>query len=281
MKRAPAAILLAVLLALLFPLGAFAQAAGGTPTASAGGAPAASAAGTPGGQNAGNLPVPFVDLNVRSARNNREVVLSVQILLLLTVLAIAPSILILTTCFLRIAIVFDFIRRALSLNTSPPNQVMMGLALFLTLFIMWPTFTTIYQNSVKPFGDGKIGVQEMFTGAEKPLRTFMFNQMGNDADSIRLFMSMRGLPKPDTRADVPTYVLIPAFVIHEMTVAFKIGILLFIPFIIIDMVVASTLMSMGMIMLPPVMISTPFKLILFVLVNGWGMLTEQIVRSFK
>jgi len=281
MKRAPAAILLAVLLALLFPLGAFAQAAGGTPTASAGGAPAASAAGTPGGQNAGNLPVPFVDLNVRSARNNREVVLSVQLLLLLTVLAIAPSILILTTCFLRIAIVFDFIRRALSLNTSPPNQVMMGLALFLTLFIMWPTFTTIYQNSVKPSGDGKIGVQEMFTGAEKPLRTFMFNQMGNDADSIRLFMSMRGLPKPDTRADVPTYVLIPAFVIHEMTVAFKIGILLFIPFIIIDMVVASTLMSMGMIMLPPVMISTPFKLILFVLVNGWGMLTEQIVRSFK
>jgi flagellar biosynthetic protein FliP len=121
----------------------------------------------------------------------------------------------------------------------------------------------------------------MFTGAEKPLRNFMFSQMANDADSIRLFMSMRNLPKPNTRADVPTFVLIPAFVIHEMTVAFKIGILLFIPFIIIDMVVASTLMSMGMIMLPPVMISTPFKLILFVLVNGWGMLAEQIVRSFK
>jgi flagellar biosynthetic protein FliP len=269
MKKAPAAILVAILLFSLLPLPAIAQAAGG-PTA-----------GGPAGRNAGNLPVPFVDFNVRTARNNQEVVLSVQLLLLLTVLAIAPSILILTTCFLRIAIVFDFIRRALSLNTSPPNQVMMGLALFLTLFIMWPTLNTIYQNSLKPFGDGKIGVQEMFTGVEKPLRTFMFNQMGNDADSIRLFMSMRGLPKPDTRADVPTFVLIPAFVIHEMTVAFKIGILLFIPFIIIDMVVASTLMSMGMIMLPPVMISTPFKLILFVLVNGWGMLTEQIVRSFK
>ncbi|MGA2975102.1 MAG: flagellar type III secretion system pore protein FliP, partial [Spirochaetia bacterium] len=161
------------------------------------------------------------------------------------------------------------------------NTVMMGLALFLTLFIMWPTFNDIYQNSLKPFSDGKIGLSDMYTNAEKPLRLFMYRQMGNDADSIRLFMSMRGLAKPNTLADVPTYVLIPAFVIHEMTVAFKIGILLFIPFIIIDMVVASTLMSMGMIMLPPVMISTPFKLILFVLVNGWGMLTEQIVRSFK
>ena len=277
MKKAPAAILVAILLLSLLPLPAIAQAAAIAPSAAAGGP----TAGGPAGRNAGNLPVPFVDFNVRTARNNQEVALSVQLLLLLTVLAIAPSILILTTCFLRIAIVFDFIRRALSLNTSPPNQVMMGLALFLTLFIMWPTLNTIYQSSLKPFGDGKIGVQEMFTGVEKPLRTFMFNQMGNDADSIRLFMSMRGLPKPDTRADVPTFVLIPAFVIHEMTVAFKIGILLFIPFIIIDMVVASTLMSMGMIMLPPVMISTPFKLILFVLVNGWGMLTEQIVRSFK
>ncbi len=218
---------------------------------------------------------------MRTARNNQEVVLSVQLLLLLTVLAIAPSILILTTCFLRIAIVFDFIRRALSLQSSPPNQVMMGLALFLTLFIMWPTFNDIYQNSLKPFGDGKIGLDQMFSTAEKPLRIFMFKQMGNDAGSIQLFMSMRGLAKPRTLADVPTYVLIPAFVIHEMTVAFKIGILLYIPFIIIDLVVASTLMSMGMIMLPPVMISTPFKLILFVLVDGWGLLTMQLVRSFR
>ena len=156
-------------------------------------------------------------------------------------------------------------------------QVLVGIVIGGLIGYFFPHTGT----ALKPFGDGKIGVEEMFTGAEKPLRTFMFNQMGNDSDSIRLFMSMRGLQKPNTRADVPTYVLIPAFVIHEMTVAFKIGILLFIPFIIIDMVVASTLMSMGMIMLPPVMISTPFKLILFVLVNGWGMLTEQIVRSFK
>jgi flagellar biosynthetic protein FliP len=261
MKKTTAVLLIGVWFALVVPSGVSAQAAG---TAS----------------SAATLGIPFVGLNVRPAANNQEVVLSVQILLLLTVLSIAPSILILTTCFLRIAIVFDFIRRALSLQTSPPNQVLMGLALFLTLFIMWPTFNTIYQTSLKPFGDGKIGIAEMYTNAEKPLRQFMFRQVGSDTDSIRMFMSMRNLAKPATQADVPTDVLIPAFVIHEMTQAFKIGILLFIPFIVIDMVVASTLMSMGMIMLPPVMISTPFKLILFVLVNGWGLLTEQLIRSF-
>jgi flagellar biosynthesis protein FliP len=227
------------------------------------------------------LPFPFVDLNVRQAEGNQEVVLSVQMLLLLTVLSIAPSILILMTCFLRIAIVFDFVKRALSLQNAPPNQVMMGLALFLTVFIMWPTLTDVYNNSLKPFGDGTIGLNEMFSKAEKPLRLFMFRQMGDDGENIRLFMSMAKLAKPSTLADVPTWVLIPAFVLHEMTVAFKIGILLYIPFIIIDMVVASTLMSMGMIMLPPVMISTPFKLILFVLVDGWGLLTMQLVKSFK
>jgi len=121
----------------------------------------------------------------------------------------------------------------------------------------------------------------MYTNAEKPVRLFMYRQLGTDTEPIKLFMRLRGLPKPATLADVPTYVLIPAFVLHEMTVAFKIGILLFLPFIIIDLVVASTLMSMGMIMLPPVMISMPFKLILFVLVDGWGLITMQLVRSFK
>jgi flagellar biosynthesis protein FliP len=229
----------------------------------------------------GTLPIPFIDLNVRPAQGNQETALSIQLLLLLTVLAIAPSILILMTCFLRISIVFDFVKRALSLQNAPPNQVLMGLALFLTVFIMWPTLTEVYNNSLRPFGEGSIGLSEMYTNAEKPLRLFMFRQMGNDAENIRLFMSMAKLEKPATLADVPTWVLIPAFVLHEMTVAFKIGILLYIPFIVIDMVVASTLMSMGMIMLPPVMISTPFKLILFVLVDGWGLITMQLVRSFR
>ena len=275
MSRILATVLLVALCAAILPLGAFAQ------TMGAPAAPPGPAAPRVGAGGAATLPVPYVDFNVRTARSNQEVVLSVQLLLLLTVLALAPSILILTTCFLRIAIVFDFVKRALSLQSAPPNQVMMGLALFLTLFIMWPTFNQIYETSLKPFGEGKMGLQEMYSNAEKPLRVFMYRQIGNDAQPIRLFMSMRGLPKPATLADVPTYVLIPAFVIHEMTVAFKIGILLFIPFIIIDMVVASTLMSMGMIMVPPVMISMPFKLILFVLVDGWGLLTMQLVRSFR
>ena len=224
---------------------------------------------------------PYVDLNVREAESNREVALSIQLLILLAVLTLAPSILILMTSFLRIAIVFDFVKRALSLQQVPPNQILMGLALFLTVFIMWPTLSTIYNQSFKPFADGEIGVEQMYHNAESPLRLFMYRQMQKDPQSIRLFMRMRELPKPNTLADVPTEVLIPSFVLHELTVAFKIGILLFIPFIIIDIVVASTLMSMGMIMLPPVMISLPFKLIVFVLVDGWNLLTLQIVQSFR
>ena len=139
----------------------------------------------------------------------------------------------------------------------------------------------IYENSFKPFADGEIDIEEMYQNAEKPLRFFMYKQMQGDTGNIRLFMNMRKLPRPNTLADVPTYVLIPSFVLHELTVAFKIGILLFIPFIVIDMVVASTLMSMGMTMLPPIMISLPFKLILFVLVDGWGLITQQVIASFK
>ena len=225
--------------------------------------------------------IPYIDLAVREAQNNREVVLSIQLLLLLSVLTLAPSILILMTSFLRIAIVFNFIKRALALQQVPPNQILMGLALFLTVFIMWPTLSQIYSESFKPFAEGEIGIEEMYREAESPLRLFMYKQMIGNPKNIRLFMRMRNLPKPDTLADVPTEILIPAFVLNELTVAFKIGILLFIPFIIIDMVVASTLMSMGMIMLPPVMISLPFKLILFVLVDGWSLITLEIVKSFR
>jgi flagellar biosynthetic protein FliP len=156
----------------------------------------------------------------------------------------------------------------------------MGVALFMTLFIMWPTFTEIYDNAVRPLQAGELSVQEAYREAEAPMRIFMFRQMRTNPQAIELFMAMRGLDRPDTIYDVPTYVLIPAFILNELTIAMKIGILLFIPFIIIDMVVASALMSMGMIMLPPVMISMPFKLILFVLVDGWGLLTDQLVRSF-
>ena len=224
--------------------------------------------------------IPFIDLTVRNPSTGQEVAFSLQLLLLLTVLSLAPSIIILMTSFLRVAIVLDFIKRALSLQQVPPNQVIMGIALFLTVFIMWPTFTSIFNNSVQPLAAGEISVETAYREAEAPLRMFMYSQMRGRPENIRLFMAMRGLDRPQTLADVPTYVLIPAFILSELTVAFKIGILLFIPFIVIDMVVASTLMSMGMIMLPPVMISMPFKLILFILVDGWALLTDQLVRSF-
>ena len=225
-------------------------------------------------------PIPFIDLTIRNPDSGQEVAFSLQLLLLLTLLSLAPSIIILMTSFLRIAIVLDFIKRALSLQQVPPNQVLMGVALFMTIFIMWPTFTTIYDNSFRPLAAGEINVETAYREAEAPLRFFMYSQMRGKPENIRLFMAMRGLDRPNTLSDVPTYVLIPAFILNELTVAFKIGILLFIPFIVIDMVVASALMSMGMIMLPPVMISMPFKLILFILVDGWGLLTNQLVRSF-
>ena len=224
--------------------------------------------------------IPFIDLAVRAPNDNQEVALSIQLLIFLAILTLSPSILILATPFLRIAIVFDFIKRALSLQQVPPNQVLMGIALFLTLFIMWPTIQDINDNSFRPFSDGEIGLQEMYENAAAPMRLFMYRQMQDNHDNIQLFMRLRGLSKPANFAEVPTYILIPAYVLNELTIAFKIGILLFIPFIVIDMVVASTLMSMGMIMLPPVMISMPFKIILFVLVDGWGLITQQLIASF-
>ena len=233
--------------------------------------------------------IPFIDLTVRNPNGGQEVAFSLQLLLLLTVLSLAPSIIILMTSFLRVSIVLDFVKRALSLQQVPPNQVILGISLFLTVFIMWPTFDSIYNNSIKPLYAGEINVESAYRKAETPLRDFMYSQMGRSRNreltigqkNILLFMKMRGLETPprDFNA-VPTYILIPAFILNELTIAFKIGILLFIPFIVIDMVVASALMSMGMIMLPPVMISMPFKLILFILVDGWGLLTNQLVRSF-
>jgi len=226
-------------------------------------------------------PVPFIDLTIRNPESGQEVAFSLQLLLLLTVLSLAPSIFILMTSFLRVAIVLDFIKRSLSLQQVPPNQVLMGIALFMTIFIMWPTFSQIYERSFQPLAAGEINVAQAYREAEAPLRIFMYSQMRSRPENIRLFMAMRGLDRPDTLADVPTYVLIPAFILNELTVAFRIGILLFIPFIVIDMVVASALMSMGMIMLPPIMISMPFKLILFILVDGWGLLTNQLIQSFR
>ena len=270
-----------LLCSLLFAICSFPLAAQEMPGAPSVPFPGMSTEGTMGIPTApATTPVPFIDLTIRNPESGSEVAFSLQLLLLITLLSLAPSIFILMTSFLRVAIVLDFIKRALSLQQVPPNQVLMGIALFLTIFIMWPTFTRIYENSFQPLAAGELDVQGAYREAEAPLRLFMYGQMQGRPENIRLFMAMRGLDRPDTLADVPTYVLIPAFILNEMTVAFKIGILLFIPFIVIDMVVASALMSMGMIMLPPVMISMPFKLILFILVDGWGLLTNQLIQSF-
>lgn len=223
--------------------------------------------------------MPAISVDIRNPESGQEVAFSVQLLLMLTILTLAPSILILVTSFLRFSIVLDFIKRALSLQQVPPTAVLNGIAFFMTLFIMWPTFTDIYNNSFRPMSDGEIGIEEAFTEAEAPLRMFMFRQMESNTSYIELFMSIGGLDRPQTLADVPTYVLVPAYILNELTIAFQIGVLLYIPFIVIDMVVASILMSMGMIMLPPVQISMPFKLMLFVLVDGWGLLTQQLFNS--
>ena len=223
--------------------------------------------------------IPNVAIQITEPQTGQEVAFSVRLLLILTILTIAPSILLLVTCFLRFSIVLDFIKRALSLQQVPPTSILQGIAAFMTLFVMWPTFTTMYNNSFKPLSDGEIGIEQAYKEAEAPIREFMFQQMSDDTTYIKLFMNMSQLDKPETPSDVPTYILVPAYILHELTVAFKIGVLLYIPFIIIDMVVASILMAMGMMMLPPVQISMPFKLILFVLVDGWGLLTNQLFIS--
>lgn len=227
------------------------------------------------------IPIPRVDFNITQAKGPREVALSLQILLLLTLLSMAPAIILMLTSFTKIVIVFDFIKRALSLQNMPPNQVTVSLSLFLTFFIMAPTFDAINQSALTPYMDGKITTTDFFKKASLPLKKFMIKQIGNEGISeIALFLKISKEKRPKNFSEVPMHVLIPAFMLTEIKKAFIIGIYIFIPFLVIDMVVASTLMSMGMIMLPPVMISLPFKIILFVLVDGWSLLTYELVRSY-
>ena len=230
-------------------------------------------------QNIRNLNIPNVNISVTQPQTGRQMAFSLQLLLMLTVLSLAPSILILTTCFLRFSIVLDFIKRALSLQQVPPTSVLNGMALFMTLFVMWPVFNQVYSTALKPLSDGNISLEQAYDQAKKPMKTFMYSQMMNDTSYIQTFMTMANEKQPETLDDVPMYVMVPAYILHELTVAFKIGIILYIPFIVIDMVVASILMSMGMMMLPPVQISMPFKLMLFILVDGWGLLTQQLFVS--
>jgi flagellar biosynthetic protein FliP len=219
---------------------------------------------------------PGISLNLDS--EDGGVSTSLQILALITVLSLAPSILIMMTSFTRIIIVLGFVRNALGTPSMPPNQVLVGIALFLSMFVMAPTFTQINDQALQPLLDHKIDEKTALKRAEAPIRDFMFDQV--DQKDLSLFTELSKEGRPATRADVPTRVLIPAFVLSELKTAFEIGFLILIPFLVIDMVVASTVMSMGMVMLPPVVISLPFKILLFVLVDGWHLVSESLVRGF-
>ncbi|MEK6795602.1 MAG: flagellar type III secretion system pore protein FliP [Spirochaetota bacterium] len=230
-----------------------------------------------------SIPIPFVDVRVKEAQSPREVSLGLQILFLLTILSLAPSIVIMVTSFLRVSIVLSFLQRALSLQETPPRAIIMGLSLFLTFFIMQPTLNEMNKRALEPYLAGKIGVNDFFGQVEQPLRKFMLTTLNSKGGMSNLdlfiYLSKKGSLKDP--ASIPTSVIIPAFVINELTVAFKMGIFLFIPFIVIDLIVAAALMAMGMIMLPPVMISLPLKLILFIAVDGWKLISYQLVQSYK
>jgi flagellar biosynthetic protein FliP len=203
---------------------------------------------------------------------------AVEIFLIVAGISLVPALLFTVTGFTRILIVLGFIRSGLGTPTAPPNQVLVGISVFLTIFVMAPTFTAIKKEAIDPLSHHKISQSQAIQKGQEPLRQFMFKQT-RDKD-LALFAKLAHLKQPKTRADIPTYTLIPAFIISELKTAFQIGFLIFLPFLIIDLVVSSTLMSMGMMMLPPVFISLPFKILLFVLVDGWNLVTQSLVQSF-
>jgi len=204
---------------------------------------------------------------------------ALQILLLIGGLSVLPALLFTVTGFSRILIVLGFIRQALGLQNTPPNQVLVGISLFLTLFVMMPTISAIKKDAYEPLVHHEISTATALQRGTEPLREFMFRQTSNE--DLSLFISLAKIKTPQTRAQVPTYVLIPAFILSELKTAFEIGFLIFLPFLLIDLIVSSTLMSMGMIMLPPSFISLPFKVLLFVLVDGWALVTHSLVASFR
>jgi len=231
--------------------------------------------------NAADLLFPGLDPLISGTDDPTEVVSTLQILVLVSIIALAPSLLVLLTGFTRIIIFLSFARQAMATQQMPPNQVLVGIAIFLTIFIMTPTFNAINENAIIPFGAGELTTDEALTAAMEPIRYFMFRQLSGPSgmDSLELFHNLAGLQMYDFE-DVPNSVLIPAFIINELMRAFMMGFIIYLPFIVIDMVVASVLMSMGMMMLPPAMISMPFKIMVFIIAGGWGTLIEGLMVSF-
>ncbi|HEX3011064.1 MAG TPA: flagellar type III secretion system pore protein FliP [Syntrophomonadaceae bacterium] len=229
--------------------------------------------------SAADLQLPSVNLQVGGTQGNSQNLSStLELIILLTVLSLAPAILILLTSFTRIIVVLSFVRSSLGTQQMPPNQILIGLALFLTFFVMAPTFQEINRDALQPYMKGTITQQKAYSIGIKPLRSFMIKQTREK--DLALFVKMSKMKRPRNFNDIPNYVLIPAFVISELKTAFQIGFIIFVPFLVIDMVVASALMSMGMMMLPPMMISLPFKILLFVLVDGWNLVIQSLITSF-
>jgi len=225
------------------------------------------------------LPIPNIQLNINGQGSPREVVNSVKLLVLLTVLALVPAFLLLMTSFTRIVVVLSLLRNAIGTQQAPPNQVLIGLALFLTIFIMSPVINKINQDAIQPYLNNQITQEQAIRAAEAPLKDFMLKQTREK--DLALFIELAKLPRPQTKDDVPFTVVVPAFIISELKTAFQMGFMLFLPFLIIDMVVASILMSMGMFMIPPMLVALPFKLLLFVLADGWYLVVKSLVSSFS
>lgn len=224
------------------------------------------------------ITLPSLNFSVAGGEGPASTVAILRIVLLLTVLTLAPAILILMTSFTRIVVVLSFLRQALGTQQMPPNQLIVGLSLFLTFFIMAPTWKQISSQALEPFMNEKIEQKVAFERAEKPIREFMLKQTREK--DIELFLSFSQEAKPQTKADIPLYVLVPAFVISELKTAFQLGFMLYLPFLVLDLVVASVLMAMGMMMLPPAVIALPFKLLLFILVDGWELVIGSLFKSF-
>jgi len=223
--------------------------------------------------------LPKVTLGFGQASSPTDVGVTLQILVLMTVLSLAPSILVLMTSFTRIIVILHFLRQAIGTQQMPPNQLVVGLALFLTFFVMQGTMDQIYERAWTPYSNGQVTIQEAFKTSQTPLKEFMLRQTREK--DLGLFVKLSNRPQPQTAQELPLSVIVPGFVISELRTSFQIGFLIYMPFLVIDMVVASVLMSMGMMMLPPAMVSLPFKVLLFVLVDGWYLVVESIVKGFR
>ena len=221
--------------------------------------------------------MPKLTLSLDGEQKPGEVAVSLQILLFITLLSLAPGFMIMMTSFTRIVVVLSFLRHALGTQQSPPTQILIGLALFLSFFVMAPVWNDINTEALQPYRNGEIQQKEAFENAVQPVRNFMFRQTREK--DLALFVNLSKLEKPENEDDIPTHVLIPSFVVSEFRIAFQIGFLLYVPFLMLDLIIASVLMSMGMMMLPPIMISLPFKLLLFVLVDGWNLIIGSIVAG--